>query len=116
MIIIKRNIPIVIFPLIKLGSLFLMSAIAANGIPQFATGPQKWVLKTIHRECDLISTLRQQLYLLLQTQDKRIDMYKVSYEKIYALIGKIIEVRFSQIENHWCTSTSIEACVDKICV
>uniref|UniRef100_A0A0C9S3M6 Putative secreted protein n=1 Tax=Amblyomma americanum TaxID=6943 RepID=A0A0C9S3M6_AMBAM len=34
---------VVILPLIILGS-FLMSARAARGIPQLATGPQKWVL------------------------------------------------------------------------
>lgn len=33
----------VIFPLIIEGS-FCVSAIAAKGIPQLATGPQKWVL------------------------------------------------------------------------
>lgn len=39
-----NNIPSVILPLMKTGS-FRVSAIAASGIPQFATGPQKWVLK-----------------------------------------------------------------------
>lgn len=33
----------VILPLMYLGS-FFMSAIAAKGNPQFAIGPQKWVL------------------------------------------------------------------------
>lgn len=33
----------VIFPLMYLAS-FRVSAMAANGIPQLATGPQKWVL------------------------------------------------------------------------
>lgn len=37
-------LPTVIFPLIYFGSLD-MSAIAAIGIPQFATGPQKCVLQ-----------------------------------------------------------------------
>lgn len=39
-----KIIPNVILPLMKTGS-FLVSAIAASGIPQFATGPQKCVLK-----------------------------------------------------------------------
>lgn len=38
------NLPRVIFPLINEAS-FCVSAMAATGIPQFATGPQKWVLK-----------------------------------------------------------------------
>ena len=37
-------LPQVILPLIYWG-LFRVSAIAAIGIPQFATGPQKWVLQ-----------------------------------------------------------------------
>lgn len=40
----SKYLPNVIFPLIILGS-FLISARAASGIPQLATGPQKWVLK-----------------------------------------------------------------------
>jgi hypothetical protein len=40
------HLPKVIFPLMNFGS-FLMSAMAAIGMPQFATGPQKWVLKDI---------------------------------------------------------------------
>lgn len=40
----------VILPLMYLGS-FLVSAIAANGMPQLATGPQKWVLL---RRVDLV--------------------------------------------------------------
>ena len=45
----QSNLPSVIFPLISETSL-LLSAIAASGIPQFATGPQKCVLekKTQH--------------------------------------------------------------------
>lgn len=37
------NVPVVIVPDMILGSL-LISAKAAIGIPQLATGPQKWVL------------------------------------------------------------------------
>lgn len=40
----KKFLPTVIFPLIISGD-FLVSAMAASGMPQFATGPQKWVLK-----------------------------------------------------------------------
>lgn len=42
-------LPNVIFPLIYVGS-FLRSAIAAKGIPQLATGPQKCVLKKKKRK------------------------------------------------------------------
>lgn len=42
---INTKLPSVIFPEINFGS-FLKSAIAASGIPQLATGPQKCVLQT----------------------------------------------------------------------